>query len=386
MNPSIPESDLLALIEGDLAPDRAGELAEALRADPELSRLVESLRRDRATLRASMDRAASVPALGLAAGAIAEARRQPTPRPESPAAPASPVAEPRRLRIVPVLSLLAAAAIAVLALVVFWPAPAGNDRLAGGAVGPPAPGTARTAREYVFTVPEEKPEQSGPALPSVLQGDDQRPIVFAESDLPPAAPVPVRTREEAERLRAQNQELAKIFEIPSEHAAPTPDFLARLNDAARGGWRAGLEVGGMDLGIAAELAMTRRLRIVVESSDPAALRRSRGFTVEQPGGGQLAAADSDAGEAIALNFPMDTELRGLQDALARVAESIEGDGDAVVRFEEIPEGQEVAHAARVVPSTEIDDVLWWSLPSDRWTPSGSVTVPIEFIVPESPAP
>ena len=71
----VPEHDLLALIEGELAPDRAAQVREALRADPEGRRLVEAMERDRSLLRASLARDHSRGPIGLATPALAEALR-----------------------------------------------------------------------------------------------------------------------------------------------------------------------------------------------------------------------------------------------------------------------------------------------------------------------
>ena len=46
-----PEADLLALIEGDLAPKQAARLRQQLAGDPQMAALVERLREDREMLR-----------------------------------------------------------------------------------------------------------------------------------------------------------------------------------------------------------------------------------------------------------------------------------------------------------------------------------------------
>jgi len=390
MIPPLPETDLLAFIEGELPSERLSEVQEALRADPELRRLVESLRADRALIRASLNHAESAAPRGIVAEALAEAERLPPAKPAPvPAAPAQPAP---RLRIAPVLSLLAAAAITVLAIVVFWPAPTSNDRFASAPAGPPAPGEAFTVAgggpEYVFeAAPRKSRDDAAPALPGVFDRRDDRPLEFSPIQSRPGATPPVRTREQAARDAARDQELAKLFGLPPGGTDAPIDFDQQLADAARNGWGPGIEVGGMDLGRAAELAMTRRLRIVVESRNAAALRAGAGgfMRVERGPDGALAASDGPI-DAISVTFPMDTEMEGLQNALARVAESIESEGDAVVRFEEVPADEEFAQAARVAPSTEFDDVVWWRLPSDRWLISSSVTVPIEFVEPEPAGP
>lgn len=383
MIPSLPESDLLAFIEGELPADRLAQVQAAIRADAELRRLVEGLQQDRAMIRASLDRAATSAPRDIVSEALAEAERRPAPASERPrAAPAAP-----RLRIGPVLSLAAAAAVVVLALVVFWPTPKPNDRFAAAPSGPPAPGEVFSATRdgpgYVFeAAPKRSKDAAEAPLPDVLRRGDDRPVEFAGVPAPPPAQSAVRTREQAARDAARDREIARIFGLPNDRAAAPADFDRQLADAGRNGWRAGFEVGGMDLGRAAELAMTRRLRIVVESSDLATIRTRAGFSVARGPDGSVLAGSGAGVEAVSVSFPMDPQMEGLQNALARVAESIEADGDAVVRFEEVPEGQELADAALIVPSTEADDVLWWRLPSDRWMISSSVSVPIEFIEPE----
>ena len=187
------------------------------------------------------------------------------------------------------------------------------------------------------------------------------------------------SREDSLRTRSADRdaEFERLFGRPGAGGARAPELIAGARSRAPG-----FEVGGMDLGRAAELAVTRRLKIVVRSADPEAARRRAGFTVERPqaqnGPGRGADEQPEpADAAVALNFAMDPELLGLQDALARVAESLLVDGEGEVLFEEVAEGAPDDDAT-VQPSTEVSDVLWWTRPTDLWAVRSQVVLPIQF--------
>ena len=78
MNPSgatpIPDADVHAYVDGQLAPERAAAIEAALMSDPELAAGVAALRGQNATLRDALDRPDEARRRALAGGAIVRER------------------------------------------------------------------------------------------------------------------------------------------------------------------------------------------------------------------------------------------------------------------------------------------------------------------------
>lgn len=148
------------------------------------------------------------------------------------------------------------------------------------------------------------------------------------------------------------------------------------------------EIGGMPLGRAADLASTSRLKIVIVANDPGAISRRTGFTMVRPidSGDSIIESLPDSREAVDLSFVPSPDGSGLETALAGLVDSIQADGMASVRFEELDVADDPSLFGRVIPSGEIGDVLWWENHATLWLPRASILIPVEVVMPESPTP
>ncbi|TVQ32873.1 MAG: hypothetical protein EA376_04295 [Phycisphaeraceae bacterium] len=179
MNHRIEEHDLLAWIEGELAPERARIVESALDADPGLRAWAEAVARDRSLLSASGADAEARAPRGLVEDAIAIVER----RALVGADTAGSQRSHRRLRITPVRMGIAASLLMGISLLSLWPLLTGSS----------TPG--RRASHGPVAVAPSPSSDEGPAA-SASQSEPADDTLFALAD--------TRDGEETSALRSSD--------------------------------------------------------------------------------------------------------------------------------------------------------------------------------------
>jgi len=166
MSHRIEEHDLLAWIEGELAPERARLVEAALDADPGLRAWAEAVAKDRSLLRASgVDAEARAPR-GLVEDAIAIVERRALVGADTGTAQRSH----RRLRITPVRMGIAASLLLGISLLSLWPLLTGSS----------TPGR-RASHGPVAEAPSLKGDE-GPAIAALPKDDAADDTMLAMAD------------------------------------------------------------------------------------------------------------------------------------------------------------------------------------------------------------
>jgi len=380
MKHAVTELDLLALIEGELPPDRVGAVRAALTADPVLLRRVERMVRDRERLQREGKAALPTSALtGLVAQAIAEAERDALLAPGGAAR--SPVRSPDRHRRSTAqtpgrhrapMVIAAGVGIGLLGLVSFFILQS---------VGPEG---VRRERPYITSkVPEggtfavatdsTMPEVVGP--PAHFYDAEAE---FAQAEASIVALV--AAREEAARVAAAERE-------------------ARPDDASEATVvnRPLIHPGGMSIDDAVMLARQGRLQLVVANADRWELSRSLSIlassslpadapeplrfhgtsTASSAGNG---APDSAApAPAYTVRIGIDPDSQGdeqLREQLMAAVDRLVIVSGSEVRFQATAEGASSrAHGPR--PALTAANLLWWGQPPEAWKQRLELAIPVE---------
>lgn len=376
----LDERDLADLIEGQIDADRRLDLETMLVKRPELRRLVDSMRADRAALRAMPDEFCHV---DLAAGVRDVLEREAllgesadTGENAPPPITITPRRAPRQFALAAGLLLLVGGGV-FLAWPLLTNSP-GNTR--------PTPGP--------IALSESKPKESDtrkPAPSDAAPGPDSSGSLAIESSKSPGVPVVVPdAARDTGALIAANPSSADPIESPLDAdellgpMIPADIALARAIEAP------------IDEARAAELALAGRLLVRVQGASAAYVLSSsadRGalgaFRVDRVEPGALASpvlaqvfegATTPEQIVWASDHAMPVydrdvvgpegyvvEFAATAQGLAALREALGGR----VTFEELPE--DAGLRARVDP----DAVLWWTLPPSSWAPRVAAPIILE---------
>jgi hypothetical protein len=319
----LTEHDLLALIEGDLPPDRVPVVEAALRADPALVKRIQKMKEDRAALGAlgARDRAPA----GIAHQAIAHAAAQPQYVQVDTGAPVNAGSLKRGSHVRRVQ--MAVAACVGLALVGVWVA-------------------------LMLMVSSPTPIVDRPS-PEIARADVPGDADVSQDFVGPLAPEP-RVATSAPSVREMAPEI-----VATEDADESllDEWMANLDDAAP----ESLAPDGLGYREAARLALDGRLRISIIGDGPSP---------------PAMASDSDSGAPARIEPHADrwrTELRYRADtpdidlalAIERLVTELEARTGREVRLAEADEGSRDAEAAPT-PLAEASAILWWGASDEQW--------------------
>lgn len=378
MKHAATELDLLALIEGELPPDRVEAVRAALTADPVLLRRVERMVRDRERLQREGKAAIPTSALaGLVAQAIAEAERDALLSPGSVGKPhareadrhrRSHASSPQRRRAPMVIA--AGVGIGVLGLVgIFILQSVGPEDV-------------RRERPYITSkVPEGGTfaVATDPSMPEIVGPPAH--FYDAEADAAEAEATIVAlmaAREEAARIAAADRSMQ-------------PDDAPEAST----GHRALVHPHGMSIDDAAMLARMGRLRLVVANADRQELSRSLNILASstlpadapEPLRFLDAAAANNAGNgarepaapAYTVRIGIDPDSHGdeqLREQLMAAVDRLVIVSGGDVQFQAVPEGASSrAHGPR--PALTAANLLWWGQPPAAWQQRLELAIPVE---------
>lgn len=361
------ENDLLDLIEGRLAPDRVEAVRAALAGDAALLRSVERMvahRRGMIELGKATEQAARADrSAGL------EVVREAIGRAEREALVCSEGVAGRR-RIGPwaaAIGMVAAAGILAAGLTWYLMEQGEAERLAD----------------------KRKVERSGQARMSAADVPAS-PKTAAEASPPPEAlptiaslPSWIHTNPDPlakEAVRAWTKEVEANLAQSGDESGSTRAAGERALGRIKSGGLARLSVEE-----AAGLAMTRRLRFVVEPSGVDWSRRRAEVMSAAIRGGPQGSVSADAAEVslsrgdlkIEITAPLDSELAGLRDALGDLQKRFGGPDGESGWFELDSSTEDAAAAPSALPSLRLNDILWWSNGPSAWRPGVSVRVRVE---------
>lgn len=381
---AVNENDLLALIEGDLDAARAQVVRTALAKDPRLIERVALMQADREAIRWLFSDAQMDAPGGLVRDAIAIAEREglivEAPRP----AAANIVIKRRSVSRSMAAGLAMAAMVGVLGTgaVLVISLSKSDEQLAAEAADSP---------EYLLSVPtdEEPIDDMSQFASQLLPGPsnagseaiDRLATALAREDGP------------------KGEELAGPIEYAVTHGVPT------LRRQAVHPWAGILEDEDMGVSVyeAAQLAMSSRLELTILAQDPGTWAQMNGQVLAmgdlQATTGQPDFVGHRSREpmhfTIEITVPWDANLTALQDELLRLRGRVmRRRGVSQAMFQEVVQPEVAASsdssseqqlAAGVLPSREVQHVLWWTRPASSWQRYLSVRVPI-MIVPTDKAP
>lgn len=333
MPESVSESDLLALIEGALTPERSDEVMAALRADPALRARVERMGADRGALARLPDSLTaphrSVETAMRRAAETASGERQFPAR--------------RRPAMLAAAGLGIAVLVGVLALIINATHPGLRARRLAST--PPTP--ARDIRmldtepEVIGPVAEETAES---APPTTTGEDIERRLAELEA-----------TTEEDPLLESFLANIGSADTPASNDAAPsltTPEIVALLREGA--------------------LAV----RITIDPAAPP------GAIDHADANGAPPRADSPRAlpTSIPVNLPEGAPDEEVLEVLNRALVAIRVRSGVRVEFVRVPS----PGAAQAPLATDPHAVVWWSAPADTWRTQRTREVPI-LVVPEPPS-
>ncbi len=364
------EERMLDYVEGTLSPDERRRFEAEIERHPKLVARLAVLRRDRDALRAMLrdDRAATPH--GIAEGAIASAERE--------GLVGSEVEErggaPAGVRRWAVPSAIAAAVLLAIGAALLF---RGHQPLSDAELA-----AADTEPSWRIDVPEDEV--------TVRRDDIELPHIPGTERLisPPRV---ADAAGDGASTGAQRQEADEVESLLASGGPRDPGGIdwAAVLDADR---------PGATVREAATLAMLENVRLVVPSDDPRVWLPQRSTVLGTPdlGPDRERIAPTSPGEmntrgerefSIEIVVRLDEELTALQDRLFELRSKYErGEGSVgSAYFEPVASGEAQANPGEtgsaagrpvVLPSRDVDHILWWSKPTPDWIPYVSIRIPV----------
>lgn len=358
MTAPLPDDDLLALIEGELAPERIERIRTVLLRDPALMRKLEAMQRDRALVKRVEQGWAAQPRLldpRLISDAIDQAEREALLHEGAARRPDVPRRRPSRKRLGRRITMVASLVLGAGLLATWsWLLIGRTKPSAEVQVATKIPPTAPP--QTLALGPTETAELAGP--PAIAEAATEIDRLAVEIESP--------TDEDLTEAWLRSAGMTPAQDSPSPDAPPAMASGLSLQDAAR-------------------LAMEGRLRLVTDRP-PGNVVRAMANDVRNAG--PLAGPGLDLGALGTPASPREITLRvapspeaqkELEHQLARAVQQMAVASGASIRFAAIDRP-----AAPPAPSMTFDDILWWSRPAAEWRPRVEIRIPVE-LAPNAPA-
>jgi len=409
---TITVQDILDIVEGQVAPERVEIVRMALRNDPSLARHIERMVADRRGVHALVQAAqrSATPDLGLVAEAVMRAEREQLMEEVLPGRSRQAGGgggggeggeggrrRGGRLAAMIALALLLGGAIGGAA----WMLNAGPRSERGPLALEHADRGAHNRKGGTFVaMSDEATPDKPPGLPTEFGAGIDFPAMRSALSPPPGVPARARPAGDpsyapgrfatlplgptgvditgwSEELRRSLVTEART--VPRSASAPAAAGVGAVESP-----RAGEQQRRMSPIEAARLAVEGRLRIVVGARDAVAYTNQARVYAAVGASSQVVAppSRSEAGPikfVVELRVRMDSELAGVQDAIAALTQRLGGEGfgpRADVRLTEAAGEQGVGPAG---PSLLVDDVLWWTRPVTNWEWTIAVRAVVEIV-------
>lgn len=353
MTAPLPDDDLLALIEGELAPERIERIRTVLMRDPELMRSLEAMQRDRARLQhtgQSWSAHTAPDASRLVRDALEQAEREALLHVGGARQHAANRHRGGRHSSSRRATMLAGAIVGLIAVAgaswIVFERTKPSQQIAEA----PKLKTRGDEPALVIAPPTALAELAGP--PSVVDTGITTPT-FAD-----AAPALPDTSLTEEWLRSAGM-------TPADTVA---DSAASRESGAR---------GTLTISQAAQLALEGRLKLVTDRS-PSSVATAMASVPSQPG--PLAGPTLDLSSMFGESATREVTLRvspgsdfqkELEHELARTVQQLVLGSGASIRFVAVDRPGPLP-----APSMTFEDILWWSRPTSEWRQRVEVRIPL----------
>lgn len=356
MTAPLPDDDLLALIEGELAPERIERIRTVLMRDPALLRRLEAMQRDRALTQRVGDTWAAHPPINdprLISDAVEQAERDALLHEAGGRQPRTGRHRATRSRRL----TMAASIVLGAGLLGLW----SWLLVEGTRPSTESRSVPANSPQSTLTLKLDEPDRAelaGP--PSIAEA-----FAAAPSTRDSQSPV-----DDADITDAWLRSAGMI-------GVPEPQPVA-VADAP-------VATPGMSLAQAARLALEGRLKIVTDRSPGTVVRAMAMEAPAQPLAGpalDLSAMTAPrSAREITLRIESSADAQSaMERELSQTVQHLSLSSGASLRFEEINRP-----AVQPSPSLTFDDILWWSRPAAEWRQRIEVRVPIE-LAPDAPTP
>lgn len=352
MNAPLPDDDLLALIEGELAPERVERIKKVLMRDPALVRRLEQMKLDRQRLKRAEQLFTAQPKLHdprLVSDAVEQAEREALLH--VGAARTAHTSRHRqankrlRRRLTMVASLILGAGLLGVWSWVFitqtQPTPSPSSPIAAHT------GTAPSQPVLALALPEKAELAGPPAVFDAIAGVDpvETQIPSGDSSLTD------------EWIKSAGLELP---EEPKIASAPT------------------IATSGISISEAARLALEGRLKLVTDRPPGTVVKAMAADPTAIPLAGpviDLSALGTRAiSREITIRVPSSADAQAeVERELAMTVQRLAVGSGASIRFVALD-----APVTPPAPSMTFEDILWWSRPAAEWKPRVELRVPVEL--------
>ena len=353
MTAPLPDDDLLALIEGELAPERIERIRTVLMRDPALMRRLEAMQRDRAQMqRVEQLWAAQPHALDprVISDAVEQAEREALLHVgsvrDTSNARHRPVKARRRRQVTMLASLVLGAGLLGL-----W------SWLLIGHTRQPTPVELAA-----------QPSTSQSAQPTLALGNIER----AELAGPPAIFDSVATADPVQTQpsdSSSDESLTDAWLKSAGLATAQPEPALEIEPAV---------ASGLSLADAARLALEGRLKLITDRPPGTVVKAMAAGPSATPLAGPVLDLGSlgslDRTREITLRVsPSADSQRDMERELSLTVQRLAVTSGASIRFVALDRV-----ATPPGPSMTFDDILWWSRPASQWRPRIEIRVPLEL--------